>query len=85
MSVSCSSLFNEVYGGVGYVFTERKYSDILKEMTINAFRNKFGSAFQEEDITPERFKTGDLWRVGLRFFRLGGVQTEINRMLSGME
>lgn len=85
MSVSCRSSFNEVYGGVGYVITERKYSDKMKEMAVNAFRNKFGHAFQGEDITLARFKTGDLWRAGQGFFPMGGVQTKINRMLAEME
>jgi len=85
LSVSCCSSFNAVYGGVGFVFTERKYSDKMKEMAINAFRNKFGSAFQNEDITLARFNTGELWRVGNDFFPTGGVQARINRMLSEME
>ena len=85
LSVSCCSSFNAVYGGVGFIFMERKYSDKMKEMAINAFRNKFGHAFQDEDITLARFNTGELWLIGNDFFPTGGVQGRIKSILWEME
>jgi len=86
MSVSCSYPFNEVYGGVGYVFTERKYSDEMKEKAISAFIKKIGNAFHEENISLERYNRGELWRIGGKLLSHGyGVQAEINKILSEME
>ena len=75
----CDSPFNKVYGGVNYLFTKREYSDSLTEKAIQEFNAKFGDRF--ENINIERYKSGELWRVGFRDFWHGhGVEDEINRM-----
>ncbi|WP_447874796.1 LPD29 domain-containing protein [Serratia fonticola] len=75
----CESPFNKVYGGVNYLFTKREYSDALTEKAIQEFNVKFGDRF--ENVNIERYKSGELWRVGFRDFWHGhGVEDEINRM-----
>jgi hypothetical protein len=64
MSVSCASPFNRIYGGVGYVFTDRDYSDGMKEKAVNMIAKKYGGSLEGEEITLARFNSGDLYRVG---------------------
>ncbi|WP_052130604.1 LPD29 domain-containing protein [Erwinia typographi] len=82
LAVSCRSRFNEIYGGVGYVFTKREYSGRLKEKANVIFMQKYGHAFTGEEKTPEMLKRGELWKEGHYFHRNGfAVQTEINKIL----
>ncbi|MGQ6550179.1 LPD29 domain-containing protein [Serratia sp. IR-2025] len=75
----CATLFNKVFGGVGYLFTEREFSDVLTEKAIQEFKAKYSVRF--ENINIERYKSGQLWREGFGDFWHGhGVQAEINRM-----
>ncbi|NCG53638.1 hypothetical protein GWK46_20310 [Serratia fonticola] len=76
------SPFNKVYGGVRYVSTDREYSDTLTEKAINLFNEKFKSQFNTE-ITLEKYKKGELWRIGHGdFWHHHGVQGEINNIRS---
>ncbi|WNK42249.1 LPD29 domain-containing protein [Pantoea agglomerans] len=86
MSVSCASPFNRIYGGVGYVFTDRDYSDGMKEKAVNMIAKKYGGSLEGEEITLARFNSGDLYRVGRDYFwHNQGVQGEINRTLEGIK
>ncbi|WP_033755907.1 LPD29 domain-containing protein [Pantoea sp. NGS-ED-1003] len=83
MSVSCASPFNRIYGGVGYVFTDRDYSDEMKGKAVDMIAKKYGSSLEGEEITLARFNTGELYRVGRDYFwHNQGVQGEINRKLA---
>ncbi|MDU1575965.1 MULTISPECIES: LPD29 domain-containing protein [Pantoea] len=83
MSVSCASPFNRIYGGVGYVFTDRDYSDEMKGKAVDMIAKKYGSSLEGEEITLARFNTGELYRVGCDYFwHNQGVQGEINRKLA---
>lgn len=83
MSVSCSSPFNEVYGGVGYVFVDREYSDTMKKQAIGILKVKYDHLIGEEDITLARYNAGELYNVRPDYFgHGGGVQGEINKILS---
>lgn len=86
MSVSCASPFNRIYGGVGYIFTDRDYSDGMKEKAVNMIAKKYGGSLEGEEITLARFNSGDLYRVGRDYFwHNQGVQGEINRTLEGIK
>lgn len=86
MSVSCASPFNRIYGGVGYVFTDRDYSDGMKEKAVNMIAKKYGGSLEGEEITLARFNSGDLYRVGRDYFwHNQGVQDEINTTLEGIK
>jgi hypothetical protein len=86
MSVSCASPFNRIYGGVGYFFTDRDYSDGMKEKAVNMIAKKYGGSLEGEEITLARFNSGDLYRVGRDYFwHNQGVQGEINRTLEGIK
>lgn len=83
MSVSCASPFNRIYGGVGYVFTDRDYSDEMKGKAVDMIAKKYGSSLEGEEITLARFNTGELYRVGRDYFwHNQGVQGEINQKLA---
>jgi hypothetical protein len=83
MSVSCASPFNRIYGGVGYVFTDRDYSDGMKQKAVDVVSKKFSGSVDGEEITLARFNAGDLYRVGRDYFwHNQGVQGEINRTLA---
>ncbi|MCX3307495.1 hypothetical protein ORN12_00465 [Pantoea vagans] len=83
MSVSCASPFNRIYGGVGYVFTERDYSDGMKQKVVDMVSKKFSSSLDGEEITLARFNAGELYKVGRDYFwHNQGVQGEINRTLA---
>lgn len=83
MSVSCASPFNRIYGGVGYVFTDRDYSDGMKQKAVDLIAKKYGGSLEGEEITLARFKTGELYRVGRNcFWPSQGLQGEINRTLA---
>lgn len=83
MSVSCASPFNRIYGGVGYVFTDRDYSDDLKQKAVDVVSEKFSGSLDGEEITLARFNAGELYRVGRDYFwHNQGVQGEINRTLA---
>jgi len=83
MSVSCASPFNRIYGGVGYVFTDRHYSDGMKQKAVDIIAKKYGGSLEGEEITLSRFNTGELYRVGRDYFwHSQGVQGEINRTLA---
>ncbi|UAN65804.1 LPD29 domain-containing protein [Serratia sp. JSRIV006] len=72
--------FNKVYGGVQYVFTDREYSDALTEKAISIFNEKFSNQFNTE-ITLEKYKKGELWRIGQdSFCGRNGVDGEINKI-----
>lgn len=82
MSVSCSSPFNKVYGGVGYVFTDRDYSDAMKQQAIGILKIKYDHLLADEDITVARYNSGDLYRIRPDYFSHGhGIQGEINKTL----
>nr|WP_282563896.1 LPD29 domain-containing protein [Providencia alcalifaciens] len=77
--------FNVIYGGVDYVFTDRKYSDEKIEMTIQFLLKKHGEfyRFDTNFMTVENFRRGKLWNVGLDQVRgNNGIQGEIHRVLS---
>ena len=83
MSVSCASPFNRIYGGVGYVFTDRDYSDAMKQKAVDTIIKKIGESVDGEKITLARFNSGELYRVGRDYFwHSQGVQGEINRTLA---
>lgn len=83
MSVSCASPFNRIYGGVGYLFTDRDYSDGMKQKAVDIIAKKYGGSLEGEEITLARFNSGELYRVGRDYFwHSQGVQGEINRTLS---
>ncbi|MDU6441638.1 LPD29 domain-containing protein [Pantoea piersonii] len=83
MSVSCASPFNRIYGGVGYVFTDRDYSDGMKQKAVTMIAEKFGDSLNGEEITLARFNSGELYQVGRDYFwHNQGVQGEINRTLA---
>ena len=80
MSVSCASPFNRIYGGVGYVFTNRDYSDEMKQKAVGIIAKKYGGSLEGEEVTLARFNSGELYRVGRDcFWHSQGVQGEINR------
>ncbi|MBE5253084.1 MULTISPECIES: LPD29 domain-containing protein [Mixta] len=86
MSVSSASPFNRIFGGVGYVFTDRNYSDAMKQKAVDTIAKKYGSSLEGEEITLARFKSGELYRVGRDcFWHSQGVHGEINRILSEMK
>lgn len=77
---SISTPFNEVYGSVSYLFTNREYSEILTEKAIELFKEKYKNRFDTE-ISLEKYKAGDLWRIGSGEFWHGhGVGAEINNI-----
>lgn len=83
MSVSCTSPFNRIYGGVGYVFTDRDYSYEMKKKAVDIIAKKYGGSLEGEEITLARFNAGELYRVGRDcFWHSQGLQGEINRTLS---
>jgi len=83
MSVSCSSPFNEIYGGVSYVFIDRDYSDTMKRQAIGILRIKYDHLLAGEDISVARYNTGELWRIRQDYFGHGyGIQGEINKILA---
>ncbi|WP_350262692.1 LPD29 domain-containing protein (plasmid) [Pantoea sp. BJ2] len=83
MSVSCSSAFNQVYGGVGYVFTDRDYSDAMKQQAIGILKIKYDHLLANEDVSVARFNSGDLYRIRPDYFGHGyGIQGEINKILA---
>ena len=83
MSVSCASPFNRIYGGVGCVFTDRDYSDEMKQKAVGIIARKYGGSLEGEEITLARFNAGELYRVGRDYFwHNQGVQGEINRTLA---
>jgi len=85
MSVSCSSPFNEIYGGAGYIFTERDYSDAMKQKAINIILSKYNHLLNEEIITLDRFNRGELYQVNPDYFGHGhGVQGQIKSILVDM-
>ncbi|WP_187484978.1 LPD29 domain-containing protein [Pantoea agglomerans] len=86
MSVSCASSFNRIYGGVGYVFTDRDYSDGMKQKAVDLIAKKYGRSLEGEEITLARFNAGELYRVGRDYFwHSQGIQGEINRTLSELK
>ncbi|CRY69126.1 LPD29 domain-containing protein [Yersinia pekkanenii] len=77
---SNSTPFNEVYGSVEYLFSNREYSDILTEKAIKQFNEKNENRFNIE-INLDKYKAGELWRIGISDFCHGhGVQGEIDNM-----
>ncbi|MFV8801878.1 LPD29 domain-containing protein [Yersinia sp. LJYL362] len=77
---SISTPFNEVYGSVSYLFTNREYSDNLTEKAIELFKEKNNDRFDTE-ISLEKYNAGDLWRIGSGEFWHGhGVGGEINNI-----
>lgn len=77
---SISTPFNEVYGSVSYLFTNREYSEILTEKAIELFKEKHKNRFDTE-ISLEKYKAGDLWRIGSGEFWHGhGVGAEIDNI-----
>lgn len=83
MSVSCSSPFNEIYGGVGYVFVDREYSDSMKKRGIGILKVKYDHLIGDEEITLSRYNAGELYNVRPDYFgHGGGAQGEINKILS---
>ena len=83
MSISCASPFNRIYGGVGFIFTDRDYSDAMKQKAVDTIVKKFGESVDGEKITLARFNSGGLYRVGCDYFwHSQGVQGEINRTLA---
>jgi hypothetical protein len=77
---SISTPFNEVYGSVSYLFSNREYSEILTEKAIELFKEKYKNRFDTE-ISLEKYKAGDLWRVGSGEFWHGhGVGAEIDNI-----
>lgn len=83
MSVSCSSPFNEIYGGVGYVFVDRDYSDAMKQQAIGILKIKYDHLLDGEEISVARYNSGELWRIRPDYFGHGqGIQGEINKILT---
>lgn len=83
MSVSCSSPFNEIYGGVGYVFVDRDYSDEMKQQAIGVIKIKYDHLLDGEEISVARYNSGELWRIRPDYFGHGqGIQGEINKILA---
>ncbi|HHH1368289.1 TPA: LPD29 domain-containing protein [Yersinia enterocolitica] len=77
---SISTPFNEVYGSVSYLFTNREYSEILTEKAIELFKEKYKNRFDTE-ISLEKYKSGDLWCIGSGEFWHGhGVGAEIDNI-----
>ncbi len=77
---SISTPFNDVYGSVSYLLTKRAYSDNLTEKAIALFKEKNNDRFDTE-ISLEKYKSGDLWRIGSGEFRHGhGVEGEVNNI-----
>lgn len=86
MSISVASPFNRIYGGVSYLFTDRDYSDEMKEKAVVAIAKKYGGSLDGEEITLAKFNSGELHRVGRdSFWHHQGVQGEINRKLAEMK
>lgn len=83
MSVSCSSPFNEIYGGVGYVFVDRDYSDAMKKRAIGILKIKYDHLLDGEEISISRFNAGELYRIRPDYFGHDhGIQGEINKILA---
>lgn len=55
-----SSPFNEVFGGVKYVFTDRKESDELIKKALEFALEKYGSELITEECTVESYRSGML-------------------------
>ena len=83
ISVSCSSPFNEIYGGVGYVFVFRDYSDEMKQQAIEILKVKYDHLIGDEEVTVARYNSGDLYRIRPDYFGHGqGLQGEINKIMA---
>lgn len=83
MSVSCSSPFNEIYGVVSFVFTDRAYSDAAKQQAIAILKIKYDHLLDGEEINVDRYNCGDLYRVRPDYFGHGyGIVGEINKILT---
>lgn len=83
MSVSCLSPFNEIYGGVGYVFVDRDYSDAMKQQAIGILKIKYDHLLDGEDVSVARYNSGELYRIRPDYFGHGhGIQGEINKILA---
>lgn len=55
-----SSPFNEVFGGIKYVFTDRKESDELIKKALGFALEKYGSELITEECTVESYRSGML-------------------------
>lgn len=62
------SPFNDVYGGVTYVFTSRERSDALIAEAIDALRKEYGETTIPDFVTVEAYKSGALHCKGEEFF-----------------
>ncbi|MDF7629950.1 hypothetical protein PUG46_11810 [Erwiniaceae bacterium L1_55_4] len=80
MSISCSSPFNKVYGSV---FTDRDYSDAMKQQAIGILKIKYDHLLADEDVSVSRYNSGDLYRIRPDYFGHGyGIHGEINKILA---
>ena len=83
ISFFCSSPFNEIYGGVGYVFVFRDYSDEMKQQAIGILKVKYDHLIGDEEVTVARYNSGDLYRIRPDYFGHGqGLQSEINKTMA---
>jgi hypothetical protein len=60
-----SSPFNDVFGGVQYVFTERHYSTEASLNAIDVVFEKYNYKFMQdvEKPTAEEYENGEVWRI----------------------
>jgi len=79
-----SSPFNEVFGGVKYVFTDRKESDELIKKALEVALEKYGSELITEECTVESYRSGMLNNYREDYFDRG-LSYEINRIAHGLE
>ena len=56
--------FNEMHGGVQYVFTRREYTADFVRAAAVALAEQYGLPVAMVDTLATKFNTGDLWRIG---------------------
>lgn len=76
-----STSFNKMYGGVQYLFSERKFSDEFINETIEELREKYGEHVIKNDYTAAKYKTGGLWSECRTLFP-NALQSKIDAVMS---
>ncbi|MGJ0576880.1 LPD29 domain-containing protein [Xenorhabdus bovienii] len=70
--------FNDVFGGIKFIYIERNYSDELITEVIAMLSQEYEEDIISHEHTPEAYRKGDLLAVGKDIF-INGLQGEISR------
>ncbi|CDH00546.1 LPD29 domain-containing protein [Xenorhabdus bovienii] len=70
--------FNDVFGGIKFIYIERNCSDKLIAEVIAMLSQEYGEDIISHEHTPEEYRKGDLRAVGKDIF-INGLQGEISR------